>query len=301
VETLRKRIEADLKTMYDKLSLSSLDRNYPGQVLRNIGASAGANAMAIEKHVNKLYVEKMNRETEEWRNEVDRLPPQMILEWMELPLRGGQNEGGVYVAKALSGGMSAKDVFDSLTWDFDRQSIFRKEQTIVATTVLYYQTSDDAVKELLREFFDKVRDYDLPILNQVECAQLRLTRKFFVLSVYPEMRKRIDAELKNAPELVRLVRPPTVIDGTYAAELELHARSFDELKRQPDEALQHALPLLLKLEADVEEEFNEACGKLGGNETHIGGFEFFGKGGHHYAFKNILKNSNLEPDDVSPA
>lgn len=298
VETLRNRIEVDIKTMYDKLCLSSLDREYPGQLIRRIGASVGENARAIEKHVNKLNIEKMDRETESWRKEIESLPPETILDLMSLPLRGGQSEANIFVPKALAAGMTPSEVFDVITRDFDRQPIFRKEQSVVAATVLYYQTADDAVKGLLRAFFDKVRDYELPLLTQVECALLRLTRKRFILSVYPTVRKRIEAELKSAPELERLVRPPTALDETYSAELELNARAFKAIKALPEESLRKGLPILLKIEADIEDDFKKAESKLGDRETHICGFEGYGIGGRHYSFKNILINTKLEPREI---
>jgi len=294
VERLRGRIEADIKSMYDKLSLSSLDKTYPNALLRRIGADAGKHAQAIEKHVARLYVEGMDRETEQWRKDIEGLEPQQILELMQLPLRGGQSEANYYVPKALAAGMSANDVFEAITGDFDRQSIFRKEQSAVAAAVLYHQTGDEAVKTRLREFFDKIRDYPLPLLNQVECALLRLTRKHLVLSIYPQMRQRIEAELKDTPELVRLVRPPTALDGTYSAELMTHARTFESLKRLSDQQLERGLPVLLKMEAELEEKFWEARKTLSGRETHICGFETYGMGGHHYAFKNILVNLSID-------
>ncbi len=297
VETLRKRIEVDLKTMYDKLCLSSLDKDYPQRLIRTIGASAAENARAIERHVNKLYVEKMDRETAQWRSDTEALPSQLILELMDLPLRGGQSEANLYVPKALASGMAAMDVFDTITRDFDRQSIFRKEQSVVAAAVLYHQTADQAVRATLQTFFDKVRDYELPILNQVECALLRLTRKRFVLSIYPELRSRIDAELKSAPELERLVRPTTALNESYAAELELHALSFAALERQTDDELKRALPVLLKIEADIQDAFEQARKQLRDRETHILGFEYHGLGGRHYAFENILKNMKIDSRD----
>jgi hypothetical protein len=211
VERLRNRIEADLKSMYDKLCLSSLDKDYPAALLRRIGADAGRNAQAVERHVIKLYLEGMDRATAQWRQDIEQLAPDHILELMDLPLRGGQSEANYFVPKALAAGMKPEEVSDAITRDFDRQPIFRKEQSVVAATVLYHQTVDETVKERLRAFFDKVRNYALPALNQVECALLRLTRKQFVLSAYPEVRRRIDEEVKHAPELVRLCGLPRLL------------------------------------------------------------------------------------------
>ncbi len=306
VERLRNRIEADIKSMYDKLCLSSLDKTYPQALLGRIGTDAGKHAQAIEKHVLHLYVEGMNRVAEQWRRDIEGLEPAQILKLMELPLRAGKSEANYYVPKALGANIPPDQVFEAITRDFDRQSIFRKEQSAVAAAVLYHQTNDETVKARLRGFFDKIRDYALRPLNQVECALLRLTRKHLVLSIYPEMRRRIEAELKDAPEFVRLVRPPTVLDGTYSAELMLHARTFESLKRLLDEQLERALPVLLKMESELEERFREARKKLSSDETHICGFETYGMGGKHYAFRNILENlaidtrSNVVPDQVRP-
>jgi hypothetical protein len=144
-----------------------------------------------------------------------------------------------------------------------------------------------------------VANYELPIINQVECALLRLTRKHFVLSIYPDLRPKLAEELKEAPEIVRLVRPPTVLDSTYAAELELNARAFEAIKRTPEATLLRGLPVLLKIEAELEEKFWQARARLSGSESQIGGFEGYGVGDRHYSFRNILLNSRLLPDDAA--
>jgi hypothetical protein len=48
IETLRTRIEKDIKEMYDKLCLSSLDESYPRFLLQRIGASLLENAELIQ-------------------------------------------------------------------------------------------------------------------------------------------------------------------------------------------------------------------------------------------------------------
>lgn len=78
VETLRTRIEADLKAMYDKMCLSSLDKNYPAELLRNIGASSRENAQQIEKHVNSLIVEGLNKAKTAWRTDLEQLSASQV-------------------------------------------------------------------------------------------------------------------------------------------------------------------------------------------------------------------------------
>jgi hypothetical protein len=101
VERLRTRIETDLKAMYDKLCLSSLDKTYPGRLLRLIGASAGENAHKIERYVLKLYVESLDRDQAEWLTGMETLNAAQVFELMEVPLRGGTTEARLFINKSF--------------------------------------------------------------------------------------------------------------------------------------------------------------------------------------------------------
>jgi hypothetical protein len=295
VEKLRTRIEADLKAMYDKLCLSSLDKTYPLQLLRQIGASADDNARQIEKHVSKLYVEGMNTDRETWRESMKQLDGAQVFSMMDLPLWFGKTEGHYFVEKSLAAGVPAQEVFEKLTEDFDRQRIFRKLQTFAALCTLHRQTGDEAIKTLCVEFFDRYKDAELPLLNQVECALLRLTRKISVISLYSPLRQRLQQELATAPEMIRFVRPPTPLSLVYPFEIAQNRETFDKIRVLSELQLQDQLTELLKIEAAIEEDFRKARANLPGPEREIGGFDTYGVGGKHYAFKNILINCGLEP------
>jgi hypothetical protein len=295
VERLRTRIEADVKAMFDKLCLSSLDKTYPQRLLRQIGASVGDNAQQIEKHVLKLYVEGMHRDTEIWREHMEQVDAAQVFDnLMDLPLRAGpRSEGRYFVQKSLAAGATAQDVFDKLTEGFDRQPIFRKLQTWVAVRDLYFRS--DQIKALCREFFDLYKDADLPLLNQVECALLRLTRKISVLSLYPPLRQRLQQQLATAPELIRFVSPPTALGVMYPVELLHNRQMFKKIKVLTEAQLRDQLTELLKTEAAIEENFWTARANLPDSERQSGGFEGYGVGGKHYAFRNMLIECGLEP------
>jgi hypothetical protein len=296
VERLRAFVEADLKAMYDKLCLSSLDKSYPQQLLGQIGASAGDNARQIEQHVAKLYVGGVDRDREIWRAHVEQLEAAQVFTLMDLPLRAGpRSEGHYFVEKSLAAGMAAGEVFHKLADDFDRQRIFRKLQTFLAVRDLYFMTDDGNAKALCRKFFDSHKDAELPLLNQVECALLRLTRKISVLSLYPPLRQRLKRELATAPEMIRFVRPPTALDLMYPVELSQNREMFEKITALTDVQLRDYLTELLKAEARIEADFRTARANLSVSERQYGGFETYGVGGKHYAFKNILIECGLEP------
>lgn len=295
VEKLRTRIEMDLKVMYDKLALSSLDKYYPAELLRKIGTSQREHSQQIEKHVNRLRVEGMDQDRAAWREEMDSLDASAIYIRMDRPLPPGGSEGQYFVQKSLADGGNAKEILAQLTHDFDQQCIFRKEQTFVAVCILHQLTTDAEVRAAALAFLNRYKDADLPLLNQVECAALRLLRKVTILALYPPLRAMIADKLQFAPELVRYVQPPTALSLSYVGELEFHWRTFEKLRSLSGSELKSLLDGLLKAEAAVEEEFKTARSKLSNSEAQICGFEFYGMDGKHYAFRNILRNLGVEP------
>jgi|ERR1017187_3849031 hypothetical protein len=296
VERLRKHIEVDLKAMYDKLALSSLDKNYPVELLRKLGASERDHSRAIEKYLYRLMVDGLDRDRAAWRREIDGLDAAAVFARMDDPLHSGGTEGQVFVEKGLAEGRHPQDILHQLINDFDQQSIFRKEQTFVAVCVLYRMTDDAETKESSRAFLEEHKDGRLPLLNQVECAALRLVRKVLVVRLYPPMRAGIVRELQLAPELDRYVLPPTPLSLSYPGELELHRSTIRSLRSLPVPELGELLDRFLRAEAEIEEEYNRATSGLLGSERQLGGgFAYYGVGGEHCSFRNILRNLGIDP------
>jgi hypothetical protein len=294
VEKLRDRIADDLKLIYDKLSRSSLDKTYPARLLAQIGASVDENAKSIARHVSNLVVVGMNNASAAWESEMARLNAGQVFQLMELPMHAGITEASIYVSKSLSSGVPEMQIFSEATRDFEQQSIFRKEQSFVVACILYQRTTEAALKDACRVFFERYKGGELPLINQVECVLLRLTRKIAVLGIYPDMRKQISKELETAPELIRYVRPPTALDRTYAFELELHRRTLQQIRQFTEAQLRSMLTQLLETEEGIEDSFKQARSQLSGWERHLCGFEGYGVGGKHYSFKNMLHNFGIE-------
>jgi hypothetical protein len=173
--------------------------------------------------------------------------------------------------------------------------MFRKVQSFDVACSIYQITDDPSVKDACRTFFDKHKDGKLPLVNQAECAGLRVFRKLAVLSLYPDLRSRISSFLETAPEMVRFVQPPTAFERVYPFELELHDRLFRQFKGLPEPEVTRRLDELLKVEQAIEAAFVEARSKLPDSERELLGFETYGVGGFHYAFKNMLSTRNIDP------
>ena len=294
VEKLRGRIEANVKAAYDKLCLSSLDSDYPTRLLAQIGASARDNAKLIKSNVNRMAYERMKADREAWQTDMEALNAAEVFALMDDPMPGGTAQANYFVNKSFAQRDSPRDTLVLLTRDYERQSIFRKEQTFLAVCQIYLRTDDVEAMTEAKTFLDKYKDADLPLLNQVECALLRIARKSNVLRAYPKLREEIARALQSSPELIRFVSPPSAFTMTYGAEVERHHRTFEMLKQLSDAELEKLLGTLLPMEAAMEDEFREARKQLSDSERLLLGFEIYGEGGRHYFFRGVLHNYGIE-------
>jgi hypothetical protein len=301
IEKLRDRLEADLKAMYDKLSLSSLDARYPQRLLRQIGASQGEHSKTIERHVNRLWADNVEQAVAARQQSLESMTTAEVYLHMDQPFTARPTEGSVFLRKSLGDKTPHAEILSQVVHDFEQQSIFRKEQSFDVACSIYQITAEESVKQACRTFFDKYKSGTLPLINQAECAGLRVFRKLAVLSLYPDLRRQIESYLETAPEMVRFVQRPTAFEHIYPFEVELHDRLFSKLKGFSEPELGRWLNDLLRIEQKIETAFVEARAKLSDSERQMRGFETYGADGSHYAFRNMLHTRNIEPrPDLTP-
>jgi hypothetical protein len=214
---------------------------------------------------------------------------------MDRPMAWYGCEGVIYAEKSLANGDTVEQVFAKLTYNFNRQSIFRKLQSFAGVCGLYWKTSDAPTRVSIRGFLIECRDAELPLLSQVECRCIRIARKLLVISVYPVIEKRITEELQSAPELVRFVQPPTGFNESLDFEVRLHKTTFERLATLSEPELRIQLNDLETFENSIEPAFAEASKQSTlYQESSLTWFQSYGKGRHHFAFKNILRNCGIE-------
>lgn len=301
VEKIRYRIEEQLKVMYDKLCLSSLDEDYPDALIKRVGANSGENAKTIARTVNRLFVEGMDREKAEWVEYMNGLDLDATYASMNNPAAPGKTQVGFVIKKSREHGYTDNELLRRLTQDFDRQNIFHKIQSFHGVAILFQTTSDATLKAAAGDFLCRYKEGNLPLLNQVECALLRLARKQNVLFFYPALRPQIAKVLESTPEIERFVDPPNSYSLTYASEVGQHHRSFEILTTLPEEQLSSLLTQALDAEAKINDDFWDARGNLTDAEKQMLGFEIYGDEGRHYAFKGILGNLGIKFEERGAA
>jgi hypothetical protein len=294
VETLRERIEVDMKAMYDKLCLSSLDKSYPQRLLQKIGVQAGEHSQSIEKHVNTLYVQKMDRDQKHWLAEMAQLDAEALFQLMDSPMQGGPRQNAhFFVQNSLAAGTPEQTLFDRLAASFESGGIFRKQQSWLGLIDLWTRTKNDGIKKLCQEYFWRYGDAELPLITQVECAHLRVMRKITVVNIYPPLRQRLQQELATAPELTRFVGPPSAFSMMFDLEIHENRQWLATLRGFTEDRLKQELARMLEVEQKVDPDFQSVRPNLPMAERQIGGFEGYGLGGKHYFFKNTLAERGI--------
>jgi len=290
VETLRTRIEDDLRKMYEKLCMSSLDKQYPDRLIHTIGISRSDLSQQIAREVIRLNGESISKSLKAHQNGFSSLSLENLFAMMNFPLGPGECAGQHFFERCIKEGKDIAEVFKQLTYDFAVQSIFRKEHTFVAVCLIYKTTQDSNLKALAKSFLDEHKSGKLSILNRAECASIRMIRKLLIIKAFPEIRKTIKAQLESAPEIMRFVQPPTVLDYTSVDEIIIRHETFTYLRNLSGNQLQTFTKEMEQLEASMEQEFKQAASKVTSSEHELNGFVYYGKGGIHWAFRNILDN-----------
>jgi hypothetical protein len=300
-EKLRTKIEDDLKLMYDKLCLSSLDVRYPENLIRKLGSSRLQNASSILKHVGELEAEKHKERFDALAAQKATLTAAQAYAQMELPFGWMGCEGIIFVDRSLEEGASAEDIFKKLTDDFDKQSIFRKQQTFAGACALYKKASEPE-RSHMKEFIQKHKSGELSLLNQVECAWIRVVRKICIIWMFPKLTNTIQTSLQTAPEMIRCVLPPTGIQEVLNTEFFIHAQIFARIRDRSETELNSELTNALKIEQDLAGPLSQAEKESAlYKDSVFSWFETYGSGGRHFAFKNILHNLGLNFDDYYKA
>ena len=233
----------------------------------------------------------MDRRALQWQEDVEALSTTQVFALMDFPLREGISEAHIFIDKSLSTRLPEIQIFDQLTYDYEDQSIFRKEQSCVAVCVLHERALDAAIKEKCRAFLERVADGKLPLLNQVECAFLRVVRKLSVMSRHPLLRDKIANWLKAAPQLERLVGPLPALHASD--ELALHNLKLTELRSLTPEQLETELADILKTEKAMEDDFIAVGASVSGSASQSRGFEYYAVNGKHDAFKTIIRSFDI--------
>lgn len=288
VEKIRHLLEDELKQAYEKLASSSLDSRYPSYLSNKMNVNEGKISHQIDCKVARIYVKEKDRSYEEYQKQLQDLDSESLFFKMDLPGRGGKTEADYFVEKYFSGD-NAQELFTKLIDDWDRQSIFRKEQTYIALCVLYKLCSERSIRRQIIDFLDENKDKELNLLNQVECISLRILRKLLIIKVYPLFREEIKAYLEDVPERIKFVHTPSPLKETFYDEILSHHLSFHHLLTLDFQKLENLKKKLDKVESEIETDFQLAQQSMTIDDMLVGGFEYYGLDGKHSTFRNIME------------
>ena len=198
VEKLRSIIEDNLKDYYEKLCFSSLDENYPDKIARKITKEQGSIKQKIKIHVADLTVKKMDEAYSERQHEFENVPLTSLENYMKYPITTGKQPSAHYVERLLKE-KSPNEIFSLLTSNYDDLSWFQKEHSMIAVCHLHSLIEDPQLKEDIKAYIIRKVSDRISKLNKAESALLRMTRKFFIIGIYPKLRQFLSKKLSENP------------------------------------------------------------------------------------------------------
>ena len=256
VDNIREKIEDDLIDLYDKLVSSSLDKNYPASMLSRFEATCKKAEATIKENIIRLNGEHFERLLRQHHKNGITSSPDDLYELMATPLSFGAPYGEYFVDRCIDENKTKSELFIKLTTDYDKQSYFRKENTIAALCALLSHNMESHVDDRIILFLKNIWGCELPLLNQVETACVRIIRKFNIMNLYPALRKQIECDLSNVPETIRFVSPPTPLSETYHDEVIHHMGIFLSIVDYSEDRLFNMQKDLRLLEESIEEKYN---------------------------------------------
>ena len=289
-EKVREFIEDDILSMYEKVVSSSLDNEYPQRMLRKAEKISDEAVIKINEHVSRLRSEIFMTHFQNQQEESSTLSIDDLDFQMDLPLIGGKGIGQHFVERCIELKLDETSIFNKLIKGYETQSYFRKENTIAALCALFNNAANVAIKDNIIQSLQSINVSELPLINCVECAFVRIKRKLLVISVYSELREEIKRELNVMPETIKHINPPTVLSETYLSELIAHWAAYEFIVAKTNEELSELLRKLTKFETVIDEQYNVAKANVGSDEREFcGGLEITGLY-YKAAFTNIMRN-----------
>jgi hypothetical protein len=290
VEFLRQGIEDDLKQMYEKLSLSSLNSQYPLKLINRIGCERYKLSHEIKQNVRKIRGEEIINSIQQRVEEIAKLNSIEILSTMQLPLVLGPPEGKIFVDKAIQEKMDENKIFSFLTNNFQFMGVFWKEQSFCGLCYLHNITKNSETKSKILKFLDSFTTNKMNICTRVECAYLRIIRKLLVILHYPELQAKVEESLKYSPEFIKYVKIPSVLGEIVPYELMTNQHIQNFINSILPDKLTMMLKDLKKIEVKIDKLYNETSKKLPETEIQINSFDSYGVGGYHQQLTVIRQN-----------
>ncbi len=155
VEKIRIKIEEFITNFYEKLCLSSLDKNYPFELTSKITKNNYELSRQIERYRNKLYVEKLDEEYNKTNEYLKKASLKELEIGMEYPLGRGSNNPSVYYVMKLLDTENEENIFEKLISNYNKLSYFQKEHCFVGLCFLYQNTKNIDVQKKTKKFHSR--------------------------------------------------------------------------------------------------------------------------------------------------
>ena len=291
-EKIREKIERNLVEYYEKICLSSLDENYPKCVSGKISSKINEIKSKIRKNVNKLRCESIDQSIEGWKNTLSKASDIDLLFYMGFPFRMGGKAAVpavCYVKRLLKQQISVDNIFELLVKGYEKQTVFRKQNTFAGLCELHNLTADVTAKEKIRQFIYDDNNRKMNAFNIAETVILRFCKKLLVITLYDPQQKWLETKINSLPEIIRFVNPPNPIDDINSIALVSYFGVLPRLQMQTDAFCENLAMEIKQIETSLEEDWKSVVHKIPESQKELFGIEYCGLGCNIDCVENIVR------------
>lgn len=295
-EKIRVKLEHDLIMMYEKICLSSLDESYPKRVSAKISLKISEIKREIQENLNRLRCEHIEQHIENCKDDLSKMMGKDLLFYMEYPFEMGGVEAVpavYYVRRLLEKEKSVDEIFDQLTSNYEKQTVFRKQNTFVGLCKLHGQTKKTCDKEKIKDFLFSKENLKMSAFNKAETAVLRINKKLFMVNLFGHIQKKLEAEIKHLPEIIRFVNPPNALQQINPDVLSVHRRILPGLRKRTEKSCEELAKEIEQMETSLEQEWRDVLHKISKGQRELFGVEYYGLGDNVDGLENIMENLKI--------
>lgn len=268
-EEIRERLVAELESDFTKLSMVSLDEEFPKRVVYRLQQKVPELQRHIRQQSLSVWAAHRDRETKQFVKVLQEASLYELVEMCKLPL-GPRflNPSEELARRVLDGMLSASDVL--LPFSKEPLNTYSQCNYLILLAVLL-EKIDLVEGQSITERICGLVSGPLPLINELECVIIRVFYKFRVLKVNPILRQEVQQMLLLLNEKQRAAKVVSVEGFARQADYAVMDNVMRYVRTIPEEKLMVEISRYEELEGRIDSDYQEERGSLPKDEVYAGG------------------------------
>lgn len=270
-EMIRERLVAELESDFTKLSMVSLDEEFPKRVVYQLQHKIPDLQRHIRQQSLNVWMAQRDRETKQFVKILQEASLSELVEMCKFPL-GPRflNPSEELARRLLDGVLSVNDVLQPFSTE--PLSTYSHCNYLMLLAMLLGKLDESLVQgQSIVERICTLVTGPLPLRNRLECVIIRIFYKFRVLKVNPLLRQQVQQMLTLLNEKQRAAKVVSVEGFARQADYAVMHNVIRHVRTIPEEELMAHINRYEEMEECIDSDYREERWSLPKDEVYAGG------------------------------